>query len=72
MAISEWDQEKPQDMRRMFTEFFDETNFPIHENFASYWNANKNSNEEMAEKEFNIPSVYAEVETIKRDSKSLS
>jgi hypothetical protein len=71
MAIGEWDQEKPSEMRSMFTEFFDETQFPIHENFGSYWSANKNSLEEIAEKEFNIPAIFAEVEAKKETSKAL-
>lgn len=56
----------------MFTEFFDESVFPSHENFGSYWSANKNSIEEIAEREFNIPAIYAEVESQKRSSKSLA
>jgi hypothetical protein len=72
MAISEWDQEKPAEMRTMFSEFYDETNFPIHENFGSYWSANKNSVEEIAEKEFNIPAIYAEVESKRVEGKALS
>jgi len=52
-------------MREMFTEFFDETEFPNHENFGSYWSANKNSVEEIAEKDFNIPAIYAEIESKK-------
>jgi hypothetical protein len=59
-------------MRAMFTEFFDESVFPNHENFGSYWSANKNSIEEIAEREFNIPAIYAEVESQKRSSKSLA
>jgi len=72
MSISEWDQEKPADMRAMFSEFYDESEFPVHENFGSYWSANKNSVEEIAEKDFNIPAIYAEVESKKVDAKALA
>ena len=72
MSISEWDQEKPADMRAMFSEFYDETNFPIHENFGSYWSANKNSVEEIAERDYNIPAIFAEVESKKVEGKALS
>ena len=37
-------------MRSMISELYDETEFPSHENFGSYWSANKNSIEEIAEK----------------------
>jgi len=56
----------------MFAEFYDETSFPMHENFGSYWSANKNSVEEIAEMEYNIPAIYAEVESKKIDKKALS
>ena len=56
----------------MFTEFFDETNFPTHENFGSYWSTNKNSIEEIAENDFNIPAIYAEVESKKVSNNSLN
>jgi hypothetical protein len=72
MAISEWDEEKPTEMRSMFSEFYDETDFPIHENFGSYWSANKNSVDEVAERDLNIPSIYAEVESKEVAGKSLS
>ena len=70
--MGEWDQEKPADMRAMFAEFYDESNFPVHENFGSYWSANQNSVEEIAEKEYNIPAIYAEVESKKVEKKALS
>ena len=49
----------------MISELYDETEFPPHENFGSYWSANKDSVEEIAEKEFNIPSIYVELESSK-------
>ena len=63
MSISEWDKEKPMEMRKMFSEFYDEVDFPTRENFGSYWSANKNSVEEIAESKYNIPAIYAEIES---------
>lgn len=63
MSVSEW--QKTGGLRNFVSELYNEAKFPVHENFGSYWSANSNSVEELAEKEYHIPAIYVELESDK-------
>ena len=69
LSVAEW--EKTQGLRTFISELYSEADFPSNENFGSYWNSNKNSVEEVAEKDLQIPAVTVELDSHKDQKQSL-